>query len=166
MKTLLVALAAASLAAPVLADDLDTPALIERTLAKRNSHLIYVMPHGGQYFHRFSHLLMQGTDEMKPEAALGLGYSRCPECLPPKTTADLEAELSSGEPRHSKYYSYYLDERKNPLNGKAGGTLQPYNKPATGGPTLQLGVTPPAGAAPAGAPAGAPAAPPAPPASK
>ena len=130
-----------------------TADVIDAVVATRNARVIYVLPFG-QFYHRFDHVLASGQLELKPEAAIERGYTRCPECMPPRTTEELNLELASGPPKTTRYYQEYLKERAHAtLTAVPPGTLPVLDPPHGGGSILQ---------APRAAPLAAPAAPAAP----
>ena len=45
--------------------------------------LTVMLAPGGQYYHRAGHLVIEEPQEVALDAALGNGYTPCPECTPP-----------------------------------------------------------------------------------
>ena len=107
MSWIAVGLVAAAIAAH--AQNRSTAQIIAAVVAQKNPRLVYVVP-GGQFFHRHDHIVATGVLELKPEEAIARLYVRCPECLPPRSLAELDAE-AKGSRKVSKYYQLYLSER-------------------------------------------------------
>lgn len=130
MKRLLLAAAFAAAAAPLAAQSTSTvqSALIEKIVSTKNARQVYVVPLG-QYYHRYDHLVVDGALELTPEAALERQYSRCPECLPPADSKELNDEIAQAEPRVSKYYRKYLAERVAPTSDQVPPGVLPRSEP-------------------------------------
>lgn len=109
--SLALAVAAAEAQVAPAPGETKTADVIDNVVATRNARVIYVLPFG-QFWHRYDHILASGQIELKPEEAIARGYSRCPECAPPRSTEELNNELSTGGPKRSRYYVTYLSERK------------------------------------------------------
>lgn len=157
MKPLLLAAGLALAVAAADAQEVPAPGetrtadVIDNVVATRNARVIYVLPFG-QFWHRYDHILASGQIELKPEEAIVRGYSRCPECLPPRSTEELNAELSTGGPKRSRYYVTYLSERKEAtITNVPPGSLPVLDPVAP--PSAPRGATPAAAPAAPSAPA-------------
>lgn len=129
-----------SAAATATAADSDTANIIAEMVARKNARFIYMVTQG-QYYHRYDHQLSPGLVDLTPEAAIERGYSRCPECLPPRSTGELNDELASGGPKLSRYYEAYLRERSAPTTTNVPpGTLPVADPPPRAAAPISVGV--------------------------
>jgi len=102
---------------------------LPKVLSGRDARLVTIVP-GGMFFHRHDHLLLNGALQVTPEDAFGRSYRRCPECLPPVTTAALSEENTGSTRVLSRYYQTYLRERVDPgAYGAPQGELPAPEKP-------------------------------------
>lgn len=122
---------------------MSTGDIIAQVVAPRTARLVSVTQYG-QFYHRHDHLTQGVVSEITPEEAAKSGYARCPECLPPSSSAILDAETVSGR-KLSKYYKQYLSEREKPTMTEPppGALAEVYREPPPKIPAMAVYNVPP-----------------------